>query len=624
MVAFVATLAAACTGGTGGAGAALDDPAVVETVPVKIAFLYDESAPDSALVITPSLLGLQLAMSQAVEGGDLPVAPEVVALDTEGDVELAVELAGDVADDPTYVAAVIGPFWSEPEAVGDVLDDAGVTTFSISGLDPSLPTNGWSAWRRVVSVVSSEAAAMASAIRGSPRSFGGVCLVGDGSPASEVLDGLLAQRLGDRVRASLSLPDQAALGVVVDRIGRLGCDAVGWTGFGLGAIALRTGLAASGGASEVIVGSAAMKSDTYLVDTAGSGDGTIVTCACVDLGSSTRPEARRFIHDFQARFGSPPGVYAAEGWDVGGMLLRSFRAGSIDRRSVAARLATSAEYDGLANSYRFDEGGELARGAARVHRFRAEGLRWVPLGETDRDVPLPVGTPGTLAMSSCRKGPPFAYATNGRRLAGFDVELGRAVARRIGLTMIWRDLPCTAAIAAVANGILDAVLAPASRVPQGTPTSGIALSLHVALVTSRATAHGQQPILQSLGPGDVVSVVPTPEGLAWARDALPASGATRVVAADRAAAYRALVVGSVVAVADLEPRAWAAIERRPTLSVAQSLDAGAHDVFVGKGSDAMVVAAIDEALTRLIRTGRYAFLFAKYFPGTRLPSETGT
>ena len=102
------------------------------------------------------------------------------------------------------------------------------------------------------------------------------------------------------------------------------------------------------------------------------------------------------------------------------------------------------------------------------------------------------------------------------------------------------------------------------------------------------------------------------------------TGAQVRITSDRRAAYEALVAGTVTAVADLEPEAWAAIERRRSLRVAQSVDVGAHDVFVAKGPDARVVAAIDEALARLIRVGRYALLFAKYFPGTPIPPETGT
>ena len=43
-----------------------------------------------------------------------------------------------------------------------------------------------------------------------------------------------------------------------------------------------------------------------------------------------------------------------------------------------------------------------------------------------------------------------------------------------------------------------------------------------------------------------------------------------------------------------------------------------------RGRMLVLVAAIDASLARLIRSGRYSLLFAKYFPGTPLPSETGS
>ena len=155
-----------------------------------------------------------------------------------------------------------------------------------------------------------------------------------------------------------------------------------WRGRGSaqGATSLRTGLTEAGSDPLALVGSSAMKTDLYLSTTDGAGDGTVVTCACVDLSSSTRPEVRRFIHDFQSRYGSPPGVFGAEGWDAGGMLLATFRAGAQDRRTVAAALSTVDGYEGLANTYRFDDDGELEPGSAQVHVFRAEGVRWDPVG----------------------------------------------------------------------------------------------------------------------------------------------------------------------------------------------------------------------------------------------------
>ncbi len=619
LVALVATLASACTGGSGEPSAAPDP------VPVKIAFLHDTSVPGSAQVVDPALLGVELALQEAVDRGDLPVVPEVVGLDVEGDDSKANELAQEVADDPSYVAAVIGPFWSEPASVGDLLDAAGVPTISLSETDPTLATHGWSSWWRAVAGASHETAAMSAAIRGSSRSVGGTCLVGDGSSLSGTFADLLTADLGAaRVVTTAELPDEDSLAGVVQRLDRAGCGTIAWTGFGPGATLLRTGLSEAGDGAVPLVGSSAMKTESYLSTTDGAGDGTLVACACVDLGSSTRLEARRFIHDFQSMYGSPPGVFGPEGWDVGGMLLAAFRSGAEDRRAVAQALQASDGYDGLANTYRFADDGELTADPAAAHVFRAEGVRWVAVGQGAGEEPLPVGTPGYLSVAACRKGRPHAYPVGGR-LTGFDVELADAIARRLGLTLAWRDLPCPAALRDVANGSIDAVLAPAADVPQGTPTSGIALSVHVALVTTRAHSHDQgATLLDRLGPRDVVAVVRSPETVPWANDAVRPTGAEVRTMSDRRAAYDALVAGTVTVVADAEPDAWAAIERRPSLRVAQSIDVGAHDVFVGKGPDARVVAAIGAALARLIRVGRYGLLFAKYFPGTSVPAETGT
>jgi polar amino acid transport system substrate-binding protein len=618
LVALVATVAAACT--RGGA----DPSPTPEPVPIKIAFLHDMSVPASSQIVVPSLLGLELAIKEAVDAGGLSVIPEVVGLDAGGDPARAIELAQEVAADPTYVAAVIGPFWSEPSAAGDTLDGAGVPTLSLSNVDPSLASRGWSSWRQVVAELPREVAVLEAAIDGSPRSATGVCLVGDGSIGATTLGDLLTKAIGEgRVAASLELADETALGGVLDRIDRTACGVVGWTGSGLGATLLRTGMTQAGLVSVPIFGSASMKTDAYLSTTAGAGDGTIVACACVDLGSSTRPDARRFIHDFQSQYGTAPGVDAAEAWDVGGMLLRAFRAGAATRASVSADLATSDVYFGLANTYRFVADGELASGSSRIHVFRAEGVRWVPVGETDNGVPLPVETPGYLAVASCRTGRPFIYRARGR-LRGFDVELATAIARRLHLALAWRDLPCVAGLHAVAHGTLDAILAPADLVPQGTPMTGVALSVHVALVGTKATAIGTPSLLGQLGPGDVVGVIQTPESVTWADDVVAPTGATVQVTTDRDAAYGALARGDLAAIVDLEANAWAAIERRPSLRVARSVDMGAHDVFVARGPDALLVAAIDEALGRMIRIGRYALLFAKYFPGTSIPRETGT
>lgn len=610
----MAALTVACTGGT-------SPPSATPALPVKVAFLQDLTVPGASQLVGPSLLGLELALERAAERADLPVVPDVEGMDTEGDPGRQAELVRQIADDPAFLAVVEGPFMRLSEVSADILGEAAIPTVSLSGWDE---TPSETPWWRVVPRLERSASSLVSAIRGSAASASGVCLLDDGSAYGEALAAVVRGKIGsDRIALEDKVPDGEPATGVVERIRRSACGTVGWTGFAPSGASLRAALTQAGLSSIDVVGADPMKADDYLSQTDGAGDGTIVTCACADLASSTRPEAGRFIHDFQSRYGSPPGAFAAEGWDVGGILIAAFETGATDREAVVAALTAPSPYEGLANTYRFSESGELEPGSVRMHTYRAEGLRWVPLGESRDDGSLPVGTPGYLSVASCRSGPPFAYSARDR-LRGFDVELATAIARRLGLTVAWSDLPCGSALAAVSAGTLDAVLAPAASVAQGTPMSGVALSLRVALVAERTSASADRPLFDRLGPEDVVAVVRTPEAVAWAKDVLRATGAQVRIVPRRADAYAGLRSDRYSALADLEPWAWAAIERRPGLAVAQSLDAGVHDVFVAKGPDAILVAALDRELSRLLRNGRYALLFAKYFPGTPIPAETGS
>lgn len=618
LAAVLATAAAACTG----AGAQTSPTSArTEPVPVKIAFFEDSSIDGASQLVTPAYLGVQLALTEGQAAGDLPVVPILVGEDTKGDPARAAELAAEVAADPSFVGAVIGPFWSETVDVAQALSDSGVPTLSISSLGPGLASGGLFAWRRVVVSQPQQAAAFASAVRATPAYREGVCLGGDGTAYAKALSGLVLGDLGSHhVRESIRFSADTDAAAGLSKLKAARCGVLAWTGMGTAGALLRSSITQAGLDRVSFVGSDATKLETYLTVTDGAGDGTVVTCPCVDLTTSTRVDAQRFIHDFQAEYGSPPGAYAAEGWDVGGMFLAGFRAGAATRAAVAEAVASTSSYEGLANDYRFTSSGELEGSSARVHTYRAEGLRWLPIAQ-GRAVDLPVGTEGFLSVAACRSGAPYAYLDQGR-LAGFDVELARAIASRLGLELSWEDLSCRSAARALRTGNVDAVLAPAVGVSPGTPTSRVVLSVHVALVADRRLAKSGH-VLGKLGPGDVVGVVAGPETAAYANATIPGTGATIQVLGDRRIAYSRLSSGGLTAVADLEPDAWAAIERRPSLRVGQSFDAGAHDVVITSGTATELIAAIDQAFGRLMSRGRYALLFAKYFPGTPIPNEVG-
>jgi len=380
--ALCAVVLSACTDGVlPGTGPAADPPSPVARV--KIAFLQDLSAGDAALRTAPAFQGAKLAFDTAGLSGDLEVEVELVALDTRGDPETATLVARTMAADPAFVGAIGAPFLTDQRAVGDVLDAAGVPTITLSTLGPDLSKAGWTTWRRAVADharVGSAVAVFVDSLPGATRR--GACLLGDGS---QVASGLVRSVAGP-LRAGIVLrsrvvADDAELAGVADAVRDAGCGVVVWGGLsGQGAL-VRRRLVEGGLRRVAFVGADGMKDGTFLSVSGTGGRGTVAACPCADLSTATELAAQRFIQDYQADFGLPPGPYAAEAWDVARMFVQAFREGAVTRAEVLRSLWAVDRFDGLANTYVFEPTGELAPGAARVHVYRAQAGRWVAFQE---------------------------------------------------------------------------------------------------------------------------------------------------------------------------------------------------------------------------------------------------
>ncbi|MEO8293463.1 MAG: ABC transporter substrate-binding protein [Actinomycetota bacterium] len=583
---------------------------------MKIAFLQDGSIDSPNVHELPAFLGMKLALGQAIDAGELPVLPELVGFDMAGDPEASATMVAEVIADPAYVAAVAGPYWRDVGGVIDRLAAAGIPTLSLSALAAS-PTPGWFP---LVAGLRRQATALAGYVRG-VRGGEGVCLAGDGSPFSRSLTDMLEIGFRGMVADTVVLdPARDAVAQASAAIDSAGCSTVAWTGYGTGAAELRNALTLRGRADVRMVGADAMKDDVYLELAGGTADGTVVACPCVDVSATTDAASQRFVHDFQAEFAIPPGVFAAEGWDAGGLLLRAFTAGAATSSSVRGALGAAPSFAGLAATYDLRSGTPSPQ--ARVRLYRAEGGRWVPLGTPGTPSPS-VRTTGVLAVGSCRVGAPYAYRDGRGRLTGFDVEFARAIARRLGLALSWTRTSCAAGTAPVDRGRVDVLLTARARLVPGTPASRAFLSTRAALVAPVAGPSGQA-LIASLGPDDVVGIAAPAPIPRWARRSLGAGGVTlRSFHRTPRRAYALLQRGGMAAVADSEAGAWAAIEHRPLLRVAFTDDTGDDDVMV-TGSSTELLAAVDEALMEMLDNGAYALLFGTYFPGATLPDAVGT
>ncbi len=348
---------------------------------VKVAFLEDLSSDEASARAAPAFQGAKLAFDTASLGEGLPVSVELIGLDTGGDAATAAVTAREIVEDPAFVGAIAAPSLTEREqsGAGNILDPAGVPTITLSPLGPNLSKRGWTAWRRAVADVTMEGRTIAAFVDSFPSPRRGACLLGDGSPGSRALLGAVAaSTTTEVVLRPRAAPEEPASPRIARAVSRSRCGVVVWGGSSTTGGLVRRSLTQGGGRTVAFVGGDAIKDPIYLSVSGRTGLGTVAACPCADLSTSTTLAAQRFIQDYQAEFGLPPGAFAAEGWDVAGMLVSAFRAGAATRAEVLASLWGTDRFEGLVNIYVFEPNGALTEGSGRVRLFRDEGGRWIP------------------------------------------------------------------------------------------------------------------------------------------------------------------------------------------------------------------------------------------------------
>jgi branched-chain amino acid transport system substrate-binding protein len=584
---------------------------------VRLAYVGDYALEEAPALVAPGYQGASLAAEQATEAGGLPADVEVVSYSTGGDTDKALEVAGELAADPQVVGVLIAPYTAESRAVGSVLQAAGLPQISLSSLDPSSARNGWSDWRRAVALATAQARALAAFARALPAARAGICLAGDGSGLAAVVGRAAGRQLEGIVGAKITVPpDDASAARAAASVRRAGCGVVLWTGYGARAAALRLRLSTSGRPVQMLATDAA-KTESYLTETGREGDGTVVSCGCVDLTTSTRLDAQRFINAFQFDIGALPGPYAVEGWDAGNRFIEAVRRGAITRGEVAAALEGDRSYDGLAGTYAFQGDGELQASAAAIRFYRAEAGRWIGLGSDDGTEPFGVHSEGTLTVGSCRWGRPFAFRRGGR-LRGFDVDVAADIAARLGLRLGWRRIACGNQKRALASGRVDVLAGVQRPGPRAGEDSRIYLSLRQALVVWHGSGiHGAE----DLGPRDAVAVVRGSAGDRWARRELAPGGTAieRLTRLERA--FDRLRRGRVDALLADEPLSRS---RADGAVVVSTVDVGDYRVFAVSREEPALLAAIDGELASIVRSRTYRRTFARWFPRVEVPPETGS
>jgi branched-chain amino acid transport system substrate-binding protein len=381
--AVFAVVAAACGDDDGDGGDGAGDG---QKETVKIAFFGATTGELSALVV-PGLQGARMRFQEAMEADEIPVDVEVVDFDTQADPAVAAPLVEEVVNDEEFVG-VIGPAFSgESAGVGDRLDEAGIPRVTQSATDDALAQNGWVGWFRGLGNNSDMGLPAGRYIAAQePNS---VCAASDGSAYGLGLKDIVVETLeGDAIEVPLNedvepgLDDYSAL---VTGIADAGCEILFYGGYSPEAGLIRDQMTDGGLGDVTMVGGDGIKDSVFLDTSGDSGDGTIVSCPCADLSASEDEAAQAFNEAYEAEYGEPPAIYAAEGYDVASIYVEAFKNDATDRASIIEFIGNIEGFQGLTKSYTWEDNGELTEEGKVIYFYEVQGGEFVVLG-TEEEV----------------------------------------------------------------------------------------------------------------------------------------------------------------------------------------------------------------------------------------------
>jgi branched-chain amino acid transport system substrate-binding protein len=346
---------------------------------------FGDRTGDNANIIIPSHKGMELAIKQANEKGDLPVNLVFKPLDNRnGAADTAPALAQQFIGDQSVVAVLGGGFSGETAATGQLFTDAGLLFFSASATRSDLTELGFETFFRGLANDNDQGTAIIQVFEhlGCER----IAVVDDKTPYGEGLGNVAveeAEAADMEVVLEESIEPTTDYTALVDTVVADAPDALFYAGyaaqFQLVAKQLREkgyeGIIASGdGSKEEPIGEKIGQEEA---------ENVLLTCPCPDINLSEEENAKAFVEAFEAQFNERPGIYAAEGYDVANTTIDAIKrcgenggAAGVTRACVVEQVRES-EFEGLTKKMTFDDNGQVETGAVSLFIIKDAVVREV-------------------------------------------------------------------------------------------------------------------------------------------------------------------------------------------------------------------------------------------------------
>lgn len=336
--------------------------------------------------------GVQLAINQANSGtssfGQLPFTLKFDAADDQGSGTVSPSVATNLVDN-SNVIAVVGPAFSgATKAAEPTFSAANLATVTPSATNPSLATQGWGNFFRVVADDNAQGPADADYMANTLHTTS-VYVIDDASAYAVGLAGTFtteARAKGMTVKHD-QVPGttqcQAGTGSVTEYPGEAskvkssGAQAVFYAGYYCDFADLAKALRNAGFTGQLFSDDGS--DDPHYVSGAGVSvaAGTLVSCACEDVSQVSGASA--FSTQFKNLAGFAAGTYSAEAYDATNAIIdvmKSIAAASgasgITRAAVVAGLK-QVDYTGLTKTIKFQANGDISGTAVYVYKVEPTG-----------------------------------------------------------------------------------------------------------------------------------------------------------------------------------------------------------------------------------------------------------
>jgi branched-chain amino acid transport system substrate-binding protein len=366
LLSAVMLLAAAC-GGDDDDGDGDGDAAAPEDCTWVIGTMGALSG-DFATIGEPIFQGIEYAVDELNEAGELGCMLELVSEDSQGNPDQAPALAQSLVENEELVA-VVGPYFSgETLATGEIFSESGIAFVCPSCTNETIDDQEYETFFRAVAddAVQGEVAGDYLASLG-----GQVAVVHDNQDYSKGLADTVHAAVEGAAGPFIINPEETDYSSVVQQVADANPDLVFYGGYSAQAGPLVQQLR-EGGVEATFISDDGTKDAAFGELAGDAAEGVQVTCPCVDpLGI---PEAEAFVSGINETYDRNPGTFAADAYDATNLVAEALRevdaGGDIEEiRASIVEYLKGANYQGIAKTYSFTETGNLDIGPEGIYVY---------------------------------------------------------------------------------------------------------------------------------------------------------------------------------------------------------------------------------------------------------------